>query len=269
MSKRTVLFIVEGENRDYRFITEMTQCFLKGKYETKVISLAAAQNIYMLYQKLTEDEFNTDVVEVLREQSEDVADQLEGVERQDISEIYLFFDYDIQEHNLTINLDADANSVIEEMLDFFDNETENGKLYISYPMVEALYDYKEGLCESFTGCYIPFSELGNYKFLSGKDNPNASIHFKIEEWKTIIRVFVVRLQCLLLVDRIDFAWYRENVSSKNIYQCEKELSKKKQIVFVLSAFPEFLLDYFKIDFWNSMVKYSNQKYNSCCKINVV
>ena len=82
----------------------MTQCFLKGKYEIKVISLAAAQNIYMLYQKLTEDEFNTDVVEVLREQSEDVADQLEGVERQDISEVYLFFDYDIQEHNLTVNL---------------------------------------------------------------------------------------------------------------------------------------------------------------------
>ena len=142
------------------------------------------------------------------------------------------------------------------------------EVLVSYPMVEALYDYKEGLCDSFTGCYIPFNELSNYKHLSGKDNPNASIHFKIEEWKIVIRVFVVRLQCLLSVDKIDFAWYRENVSSKIIYQQEKELSKKKQKVFVLSAFPEFLLDYFKIDFWNSMVKHSNQKYNTCCKIYV-
>ena len=35
------------------------------------------------------------------------------------------------------------DSKIKEMLQFFDNETENGMLYISYPMVEAIRHYKD------------------------------------------------------------------------------------------------------------------------------
>lgn len=33
----------------------------------------------------------------------------------------------------------EVENVIEEMLNVFSNETENGKMYISYPMVEAIY----------------------------------------------------------------------------------------------------------------------------------
>ena len=35
-----------------------------------------------------------------------------------------------------------------QMLENFDNEKENGKLHISYPMVEALRDYKPGKCSN-------------------------------------------------------------------------------------------------------------------------
>ena len=34
-----------------------------------------------------------------------------------------------------------------------DNETENGKLYISYPMVEALRDYEPGKCGNGEDCF--------------------------------------------------------------------------------------------------------------------
>ncbi len=57
MSKQIILFIVEGEKRDYRFVEEMTQCFFRGKYQVKIISLAASQNIYMLYQKIRPDAY--------------------------------------------------------------------------------------------------------------------------------------------------------------------------------------------------------------------
>ena len=63
--------------------------------------------------------------------------------RDDFSEVYLLFDYDTHQTNLGRKDDVDA---VAQMLESFDNETENGKLYISYPMVEALRDYKPGIC---------------------------------------------------------------------------------------------------------------------------
>ena len=51
------------------------------------------------------------------------------------SEIYLIFDYDFQNKNLPLDM---MNRQIDEMLDLFDDETDNGRLYINYPMVEAI-----------------------------------------------------------------------------------------------------------------------------------
>ena len=69
--------------------------------------------------------------------------QSERFDREDFSEGYLFFDYDGHQKNLSKYDEKDA---LEQMLMSFDNETENGKLYISYPMVEALRDFEPGIC---------------------------------------------------------------------------------------------------------------------------
>ena len=53
----------------------------------------------------------------------------------DFSEVYLFFDYDFQNKNLEL---SEINSQLTEMLDFFSDETDNGKLYINYPMIESI-----------------------------------------------------------------------------------------------------------------------------------
>ena len=71
MRKPVKLFIVEGEDRDYRFVNDMVECFFKGRYSSTIINLPASQNIYMLYQKILKDEFETDVVEVLKETVEE------------------------------------------------------------------------------------------------------------------------------------------------------------------------------------------------------
>lgn len=52
------------------------------------------------------------------------------------------------------------------MLESFNNETENGKLYISYPMVEALRDFEAGVCGKGQECYVPIEKLSDYKHIS-------------------------------------------------------------------------------------------------------
>ena len=135
-------FIVEGAAREPQIIDNISKVFFShGNF--KIITLPAGENIYMLWKQLKADDFDTDIIEVLRENSDDISRQLDSLTRDDFSEVYLFFDYDAHQTNLRKEDDADA---VAQMLESFDNETENGKLYISYPMVEALRDYKPGIC---------------------------------------------------------------------------------------------------------------------------
>ena len=114
----------------------------------------------MLWKKLKADDFDTDIIEVLRESNDDISKQLDGLSRDDFSEVYLFFDYDMHQTNLGKEDDADA---VKQMLESFDNETVNGKLYISYPMVEALRDYKSGICGDRVACFVAITDMKEYK----------------------------------------------------------------------------------------------------------
>lgn len=260
MADPVTLFIVEGESRDLRFAKEMQQCFMKPESEVKIICLPAMQNIYMLYQKLAADDFETDIVEVLRESVPAAAKSLTGVSRDSVEQVYLFFDYDPHQNNVT-NKNADA--LVETMISTFDNEHENGKLYISYPMVEALYDYRAGQCQSHSGCFIDATDIPTYKQISGEGNPNVSKHMEIMQWKDSIACFALRCKCLLNMETLSFELYREQVTVKALFDRERKLLHEDGKVFALSAFPEFLLDYSDVKFFNHMAPLRNLKFDRC------
>lgn len=218
----------------------------------------------MLWKRLKEDDFDTDVIEVLRESSAEIRKQLDGLLRDDFSEVYLFFDYDAHQTNLAKTDDED---IVHQMLDSFDNETENGKLYISYPMVEALRDFEPGICGKGKPCFVEIRELVNYKNISSARSFNP--HFKeydFDIWREIINVFAMRLSCLLGVsETLDYKQYSEQVNLGKIHDLEEKEAQKKR-VFILSAFPAFLVDYFGIKLWKTCVKHTkNQLEKQQCK----
>jgi hypothetical protein len=255
-------FIVEGEAREPQIIDNISRVFFsRGNF--KIITLPAGENIYMLWKKLKEDDFDTDIIEVLREGNKEIKKQLMGLSRDDFSEVYLFFDYDGHQTNLG---KADDENVIYQMLESFDNETENGKLYISYPMVEALRDFEPGICGKQKNCFVPIIDLVKYKTLSSTHSFNP--HFRdydIDNWKEIIDVFAMRISCLLgQSDVVSYEQYLELASPYNIYICEENEIVKHR-VFILSAFPEFLVDYFGMKLWKTCVKHTkNQLDNPLC-----
>ena len=237
-------FIVEGESRDTRFINNMVATLFRGKYQSITICLPASQNIYMLYNKIREDEFNTDLIELLKENPAVSASltELGDFDRQSIDEVFLFFDYDVHQENLSTG--QTPIDSLKKMIDFFDNETEQGKLYVSYPMVEALFDYCESQCDPYTECIYPVDKLTSYKEAVG-NNRHASHHFsKYGDWKKVMEVFGMRIRCLFSYDSISYSLYKQKVTVKSIFEIQKNLFEKHKKVFVLSAFPEFLLDYF-------------------------
>ena len=83
------VFIVEGEDREPQIISNISKVFFThGNY--KIITLPAGRNIYMLWAQMKEDDFDTDIVEILKEDNRDIANQLKGLSRNDFSEVYLF-----------------------------------------------------------------------------------------------------------------------------------------------------------------------------------
>lgn len=249
------VFIVEGEDREPQIISNISKVFFThGNY--KIITLPAGRNIYMLWAQMKEDDFDTDIVEILKEDNSDIANQLKGLSRNDFSEVYLFFDYDVHHKNLSDSLNDD---VVRQMLESFDNETENGKLYISYPMVEALRDFMPGRCGIKEDCFIEKQALIDYKNISAERSLNP--HFKkydIDVWKDIIGVFAMRVFCLLeLPDTMEYELYSSKATPSQIYDMEVEKGEDHR-VFILSAFPEFLIDYFGVKLWKTCVKYKMQ-----------
>lgn len=238
-----VAVIVEGAEQEKKYFQSMAREFFTGM-KPDIFVLSGCENIYALWQQMHKDNFDTDIIEVLREKSTSVSKQLNGLCRRDFQEVYLFYDYDPQQDNT-----SKAVGALEAMLKEFDNETENGKLYISYPMSEALRDVSLNSCIPYTCCKFPLSDVKMYKQRTG--NGNKYVHagaYKTLEWRMVLRIYINRLQCLYGLKKMTDIFLNEKELNRplNIYKEEQKIADSAGKIFILSAFPEFLVDYFPV-----------------------
>ena len=255
-----ILFVFEGAEREPRIFKTLERLFF-GKEERLVCSFG--NNIYELYRQLREFDGEGDIVSILRENN---AQLPSGVKSSDFSEIYLFFDYDFQNTNLTLE---EMNERLREMQELFDNETDNGKLYISYPMVESLCYTKQLPDEHFAEYAISRSDCMNrpfkdyareFSFYGSLDFVELPDSGHRRPWKR--EVARIRQNWIWLVQqhtsKANYLCNGENsmplnkaiVAQPRIFmaQCEHYLSDGERIA-VLNGFPLFLFEYFKVSFW--------------------
>ena len=132
-NKELQLFVFEGGRAESKYVEKLEQNFLGKRISVKCVYDA---EIYQLFKSLEKEELDFDMIELLKERSKENAELLKDYTRYSFTYIYLFFDYDA--HSTL----ADDCKIVE-MLNFFNDETGNGLLYISYPMVEAIRHYKD------------------------------------------------------------------------------------------------------------------------------
>ena len=134
-----ILFVFEGDEREPRLYRTLERLYFPKENDNIICSFG--NNIYDLYNELLEYNAGGDIVSIMRERLADRGDStLDGIRSSDISQIFLFFDYDFQ--NTQLSLD-EINRRVTKMLSLFDDETDNGKLYINYPMIESIRYTKE------------------------------------------------------------------------------------------------------------------------------
>lgn len=248
------LFIFEGAKAEDKIFKKLEQNFMGRKHTIKCVYDA---EVYQLYKQLSTDDFALDIVNLLKERSPRIAEELKDYDRDSFAFIYLFFDYD--GHSSL----ADDGKIIE-LLDFFDNDTANGQMFISYPMVEALRHYRDmesfrdltvkckrancpwlQECETVEDClaephYKNFVSTDNRKSLS---NINS---YTFEVWKELIIAHLCKAN-YLVNDRFDMP--EKLISQQTIFdrQLSGYISRRCPEVAVLSAFPLFILDYFGVE----------------------
>ena len=256
-----ILFVFEGENREPELFATIQKMFFPRDNER--ITYSFGNNIYELYNELSKLDDAGDLVSLLQERCSGQADNpFEGLNSSDFSEIYLFFDYDFQNKNLEL---AEINRQLKEMLSKFNDETEYGKLYINYPMIESIRYTKELPDANYYEYVISRADCSSFKKLAADFSAYSSLDFiLIDSRKDVSELSEKKLKSLrdnwehLKKQNVNKANYichgkneapnkKEEVSQEQIFesQLQKHVDKEQSEVAILNAFPLFLYEYFK------------------------
>lgn len=261
-----ILFVFEGKD-DKTYFESIKRLFFPEKSETFLCTYNS--NIYSLYTKLKahdalKEMLEVDTVSVLKEILLEKGDEtLKDIREDEVSEIYLFFDYDFQEDSRTLE---ENNNRLSELLNYFTDETGKGKLYINYPMVESLrytkelpdnnywqYTVTRQKCqeEKFKHQVHEFSFYGgNLEYLVLTIKP-ADDETKIQQKANTAKTNWLHL-VTMNTSKANYICNDKNElpdevnSQQDIFnsQLSKYVNTEKCKVAILNAFPLFLFDYF-------------------------
>ena len=252
-----ILFVVEGETKEPDILASMGTLMPD---DCEKIVWSNRNHIYNFYKKLENDP-DLDIFSLIKEENPDGV--LNGYIREDFDQVYLFFDYDGH-----IGFSGDIGSplgddVIRLMLERFDNETEEGKLFISYPMAEAIEHTPGDItafqhltakckgrnCPSKESCPTR-EECKNEPHYKKRVNLEKPIKKKVsdytdDEWNRIALFHLIKME-YIVNDNMDFP--SDNHSQLKIFdsQLQKYISSPCPVVSVLSGFPAFALDYYGV-----------------------
>lgn len=256
-----ILCVFEGAEREPRIFRTLERLFF---VEGEVIIRSFGNNIYELFRLLKEMDGDGDIVSILRENKSagNESPFPPGVKSSDFSEIYLFFDYDFQNLNLPLE---EMNRRLDEMLTLFDDETDNGKLYVSYPMMESLcytkelpddhfaeYTISRSDCvdHSFKDLAAQFCSYGSFDFIElppeGHHKPGKKEIARVRKnWIMLVEQHTAKA-CLICTGCTTYPENKELISQPRIFAAQKsKYLCNDEHVAILNAFPLFLFEYFK------------------------
>lgn len=227
-----ILFIFEGQNTEKQIVASLQKYFVN---ENTTVKCVYGAEIYQIYKDIVADE-DLDTFNLLKDRNSTNKEILKDYNRSDFAEIYMFFDYD--GHSSL----ADDNK-LKDLLEFFKEETDKGKLYVSYPMVESIkhiYNF-----DNFKDLTVQCKENISYKKIVHDSCLKTLTNFNKydgETWKLIIIAHLKKMNYVIIDS---FSMPDEIIQQFFIFskQLEKYIKPYSKVA-VLNAFPIFLHDYY-------------------------
>ena len=227
-----ILFVFEGATTEGEIVANLQTFYVN---ENTIIKCVYGAEIYQLYKKMVVDEY-LDIFNLIKERSAQNKTILNDYKRDDFAEIYMFFDYD--GHSTLAD-----DSKLKELLEFFKEETDKGKLYVSYPMVEAL----KHVCDYETFGDLTVDCKNNIRYKNVVHNSAIKelgnfAKYDLEIWKKLVNVHLKKMN---LIVNNSFTFPSEIITQLTIFSHQlKKYIDINSTVATLSAFPVFLHDYY-------------------------
>ncbi len=241
MSTGIILYLVEGKkertvNEQIRYLNQINNFEVLPSGPTIVYGTT----IYGLFKEVEEylaDNIDFDLFPILTTlEARKENTNIEHINKNDISEIYLIFDYDPHASNF-------SKEKIRKMCEIFNDEYTIGKLFINYPMIEVFRH-----CYKLTKSNISFTEavypLSKQHLLTYK-NHVSSIYPEIQNMdcsntlKKVIKDSILKSNLLINSEHK----YPDNKSSiQQQYLLEKQLSYEESF-HLLSGIPLLIHHY--------------------------
>lgn len=258
-----MLFVFEGKKTEPSIFKTLQKLYFPQS--EKAIICCFGYNIYELYRLMNESDFTEDIVSVINNKIKDKPDNaLKDFTDADFSEVYLFFDYDFQNKNLP---PSEIDKQLKSMLTFFNNETENGKLYVNYPMVESIKCTQKLPDADFINYTITRTQCSDFKQFAAKnysfyksmdfmlipaDGKTGTLRNitpeKIDEIKTnweFLRQQHISKANYICTENYEIPTEKECVNQNNIFESQmKKYIEPSDSVSILNSFPLFLYEYF-------------------------
>lgn len=242
-----ILFIFEGAKYEPPLYDGIKALFFPRATDQIICSFCSS--IYTFYKRL-KDEFGefADVVDVLKTELEktDPENKLFKCKSSDFESVYLFFDYDFYRDDLETK-----NAQVRELLEYFNEETDSDRLYVSYPMIESIQYTKE----------LPDSHFHTYSVKRedsvGKIFKKAARRFcaydgyaflkDAENWRGLVEQHAMKAN-LLTKGVHNWPLAKDDVAQMPLFeaQLEKHVLTNDEVA-ILNAFPMFLYEYFPKD----------------------
>ncbi len=225
---KEILLIVEGEKTELDILGNASYGLLSLiESDYKIVSFASS--IYELYDSYKNGEYD-DLVSYLRyEKGLKIPDSV--LSKNAFAAVYLIFDYDPQYQKY-------SDEKIKDLLNTFNNETELGKLYINYPMVEAYYHLERLPDDKFNARTISLNGL------SGK------VYKKLVNTTTCLKKNNISKKdlCYIIMQnynksKIITKDYKKEDNHLDILDTQIALKNKTNSIYVLSTFPLIVMDY--------------------------
>ena len=227
--KRKILLIVEGEKEEVRILGKDSHGLLDLiGVDCEIVPFA--NPIYELYELYKNKEYD-DIVEFLRAEKGLTLDK-GTISKNAFSSIYLIFDYEPHYQKY-------SDETIKEMMNVFDNETEMGKLYINYPMIESFYHFKTLPDPEFFNRKISLEEFNGRKYKRLVGNESCLQRGKNFTKKDLAYVMLHNYckASFLLGDNSD------DIDYMKLLEYQINLKNSKNQISVLSTISQIAIDY--------------------------
>jgi hypothetical protein len=234
---RKILLLVEGSKLEMNLLNK---AFQEYNLNLDYVIYPYNTNIYELYERMFEgneaDLGALDLLGILKEK-----DSGNEILNEEFSDILLIFDYEPQDNRF----EAER---INLMLDYFNESTDNGKLYINYPMVESFKHLKANPDHEYKELVVDYSivSCGKYKELVGKETKYHDIkNYDKEHFNSIIIHNIKKANYISkkAYDVIDLKTCYYKLEPEHILREQNNLLHKSQKIYVLNTCLFFICDY--------------------------